>query len=264
MLLALLTAFTCGASAQSVSLCMIDVGKGDAILVFVDERTYLIDAGKSSAWDSVEAALARFNVTRLDGVFLTHTDKDHSGGLKKLAKSDIEIDAWYASSLCATDKDDNPIYSAAKKRGQKVTRLSAGDVVDDLFYVLAPLSLDEYNEDNNSLVMLLKTSRGNVLLVGDMEAEEELELIESGVDLSCTVFKVPNHGDDDVCVTDMIDNLGAKAALISTDPYDKPGTPDEWLVQRLKWAGMSVYSTYTCGDIYVELQDGQAVVETVR
>ena len=43
-------------------LYMVNVGKGDAILIGAGGRHYLIDCGKSGAWDAVESALERLHV----------------------------------------------------------------------------------------------------------------------------------------------------------------------------------------------------------
>ena len=235
--------FAFGAKADEVCVYMINVGKGDAILVLAEGRTYLIDSGKASAEDSVKAALKRFNITRLNGVFVTHTDKDHSGGLKWLAKSDIEIDAWYAPAFYAPLKKDHPAVSAAAKRKELVSWLRAGDCVDDMFYVLAPLVKDEENEDNNSLVLMFKTQYGSMLFAGDIESEAEERLAESGADIKCDVLKVPKHGDGDSCGEALVKLTSPKYALISTDPYEKPGTPDPEVIDRLTENGAEVFRT---------------------
>ena len=259
MLIIAVLLLTAAAENSESWLYMVNVGKGDAILIHINDRTYLIDAGKAAAWDRVEAALEKFNITVLDGVFLTHTDKDHSGGLKKLSKSDIEVKSWYAPAL---DREDNPIIKAAERRDAEVTWLSAGDVVDEVFYVLGPLCYNKTEENDNSLVMRLVTPCGNVLLTGDMEQTEEATLLAVGTDFSCTVFKVPNHADDDVCSNALLYRLGAQIALISTDPYEKPGTPDEKLVTRLEALGMEIYRTdLSSGGILVTFTENGVEVQ---
>ena len=241
---AALLGFLLPAKAQEGSgfLYMINVGKGDAVVLSTGGANYLIDCGKAGAWSRVEDALSALSIDTLDGVFLTHTDKDHAGGLKKLAKSDIKIKNWYASAYW-TGGGEHPMESAAARRGQTVTFLKAGDTVDGLFTVLAPLSFDSEDEDENSLVMMFSTPCVRILLTGDMEKKEEKALVRSDADLTCDVFKVPNHADDDVLKHIDLKNLGAGTALISTDPYEKPGTPDPLLVQMLEEAGMTVYRT---------------------
>ena len=244
-------------------LYMINVGKGDAILLRASDKFYLIDVGKAGAWESIEDALVRFGVIELEGVFLTHTDKDHSGGLKKLAKSGFRVKNWYASAYYTCEESDHPMAKALKKTDAEINFLMAGDSVDGLFTVISPIYPDYRNEDNNSLVMIFDNGSSRVLLCGDMEGEEEIRLLNSREsDLKCDVFKVLNHGDDDVCLYMELEALGAKIALISTDPEEKPGTPDPVLVYRLEEAGMKVYCTDASENGILVRLDGSLMVET--
>ena len=123
-----------------------------------------------------------------------------------------------------------------------MTWLYPGDTVDGIFTVLAPGRVYG-DEDNNSLVMMLEINSVRVLLTGDMEYKEERDLLSQNYDLSCDIFKVPNHADNDVCSLLELETLGAKYALITTDPAEKPGTPDEALMRRLENAGMQIFRT---------------------
>ncbi len=153
------------------------------------------------------------------------------------------------------------MVKALKKTDETIIFLKAGDSVDGLFTVLAPERF-ESDEDDNSLVMMFDNGACRALLCGDMESREEYRLLESGHDLSCDLFKVPNHADDDVCLYMDLSSLGAKVALISTDPYEKPGTPDAYLVSRLESAGMAVFCTdYTQKGILVTLDEALTVTE---
>ncbi|OFZ73333.1 MAG: hypothetical protein A3K03_07910 [Bdellovibrionales bacterium RIFOXYD1_FULL_44_7] len=65
----------------------LDVGQGDSALVFGgDDRIGLIDTGSSHALkeDAWLRLLARRGITNLSWVALTHSDEDHTGGLKRL------------------------------------------------------------------------------------------------------------------------------------------------------------------------------------
>ena len=250
-----------GAYAET-RMFVVNVGKGDAIIVKTEDAAYLIDTGKSGSFEALTQALEYMNVDSLDGVFMTHTDKDHSGGLKKLFKSGIEVKNWYAPAFFTGEQADNPIVKATKKGDITVNWLRAGDCVDGLFSVLAPIEKNEINEDDNSLVMMLKTADGKVLLTGDMEYGEEYTLLKSGAELECDILKVPNHADDDTCSQAFIEKLGARVALISTDPYDKPGTPDADLLALLEKAGMQAYRTdFSETGILVTIREGEIEVE---
>ena len=239
----------CAAAEQRVELFAVNVGKGDALLVRVDDYACLIDAGKAKARGKIMTALAYMGIERLDAVFLTHPDDDHAGGLEWLAASDIEVGVWYASGIFTEVKEKkHPALRAAQARGQEVQWLERGDRVPlgdtgAVFEVLAPEIVFSDKDDNNSLVMMLETHEGRVLFTGDMELPQEAQLLTHGDDLSCVVLKAPNHGDDDTLSAAFARAASAQIAIISTDSYEKPGTPDPGVVARLQDAGSAVVVT---------------------
>lgn len=272
MLLTMLLFFSpCATAAEGgVEMLAVSVGKGDALLLRAGSYVCLIDTGKKSAKEAVEAALQYWQVEALDAVFLTHTDKDHSGGLKWLRKSDIEIRAVYASRYFSDmELEDHPAVKTAGKLGLSVGWLGAGDVVcmgdtDCRLRVLAPERKLE-DEDDNSLVMMLESPHGKILLAGDMEHEEEELLLKSGQELRCDVLKVPNHADSDACGKGLIQACSAQIAVISTSTKEKSGTPDVTVLKNLKKAGSKVYITQECTlGVMLHLCDGTATAEYIN
>lgn len=234
-----------GEKGESVEIYMLNVGKGDAIILMTGGKVFLIDAAKPERWGVLQSAFRELGISRLDGVFVTHADGDHVGGLEPLARSGMEIGAWYASGYCVEYKKEekHPAVRAAALRGQTVEWLYAGDSAEGIFQVLAPGVRMEDKEDNNSLVMAVSSAAGRALLTGDMEIPEEAELLSRAGNLQCAVLKVPNHGDDDTLSAQMVAAAAPEIALISTDPYEKPGTPDEALLARLRAVGAEVFRT---------------------
>lgn len=266
-----LTVLMCGTAQAQVELFAVNVGKGDALVVRAGDYTCLIDAGKEKAQEQLEVALKALGVEALDAVFLTHTDKDHVGGLKWLRESDIEIRAIYASRYYpGTTEKKHPAVKAAKKLDLTVNWLGAGDSVPlgnsgAVFRVLAPAMEIPGDEDDNSLVMMLDSPDGRILLTGDMEHTEEAALLASGADLRCDVLKVANHGDSDATSATLIAACAPSAALISTDSEEKPGTPDAGIVRNLQSIGCAVYVTQDASlGIRVTLDGGRVAVENVN
>ncbi len=254
----------------AVQLFAVNVGKGDALVLKAGDWVGLIDAGKPKAMGRVRSALKQLGVERLDAVFLTHTDDDHAGGLEWLAGSDIPVGSWYASAMYTGVKaKKHPMVQAVALRGQDVQWLRRGDALTlgdsgARLAVLAPASLFEDKDDNNSLVMMLESDQGKMLLTGDMELPEEAELLSQGDDLRCAVLKVPNHGDDDTTSAEFANAAAARIAVISTDSQEKPGTPDPGVVSRLEAAGSTVVVTQDAGlGLLVSLEGGKATVKPV-
>lgn len=261
----------CTTARAQVEFLAATVGKGDALLLRVGEYVCLIDTGKAEVEEQLSKVLDRCGVKALDAVFLTHTDKDHTGGMKWLRKrSGIEIRAIYASKYHPEVKEKkHPAAKAAKKLGLEVHWLGAGDevVLGDTgatLRVLAPIEEFTGNDDDNSLVMMLDSPDGRILLTGDMEEQEELTLLASGADLRCDVLKVPNHGDSDACSAALIAACAPKVAVISTDGDEKPDTPDKGVLKNLDRAGCVAYLTENCTfGVRVLMEEGSVTAEYV-
>ena len=114
--------------APELSLYAINVRKADALLLRSGETVYLIDTGTEDEWPALYKVLKEEGVTRLTGVILTHTDKDHVGGFPMLVESDIEIENVYASAYYNKKKESkHPAVKALKDTDQKVVFLLGGD-----------------------------------------------------------------------------------------------------------------------------------------
>ena len=266
------------ANESSVQLLAVNVGKGDALILRVGEYLCLIDTGKPWAMGRVARALEVMSAggaPRLDAVFITHTDDDHTGGLDWLTGGgggmpQVDVGNWCASAMYTGVKPEkHPVAKAAAAMGAEARWLERGDEIPlgntgAVLKVLAPASLFNDKDDNNSLVMLLESPEGNMLFTGDMELPEEAELLGFGDDLSCAVLKVPNHGDDDTTSAALARAAGAQLALISTDSQEKPGTPDPGVVSRLEAAGSRVVVTQDSDlGLLVTLSGGIASVRDV-
>ena len=240
-------ALICASALAQVELCFVNVGKGDAILLKSDDYCALIDTGKKKAQDNILRAMAEMNIDHLDAIFITHCDNDHTGGLKWLRKSDIEIGAIYASAYHPeTNEADHPAKKAAEKLNVPFAYLKAGDVISAggaMLRVLAPISEIPDKEDNNSLVMMLDSPEARVLLCGDMELIKEETLINSGANLACDIIKIPNHGDDDACGEALIAAANPSIAVISTSSEEKPGTPSPRVLKLLEDYGVETFVT---------------------
>ncbi len=246
----------------------INVRKADAILLMLGEEHYLVDAGHKDSYEALEKALASYGVEHLNGVFITHTDKDHVGGLNKLLKSDIKVDQLYASTLHSEgDTKEHPVYEAARKRNVPLRWLRAGDVIEAgecTLHILGPLDRDNRDEDNNSLVIDVRTPEGNILLTGDMKKEEEASLMQAGVIPQATVLKVAHHGEDDSTSSAFLRMVKPQWSVISTNTEDEPETAADLVLARL-WdvkSGVATTQSASLG-ILVTLEGGAAKTEQI-
>ena len=256
-------------SQSQTHLAVLNVGKADCMLLFVQDKTYLIDAGWERTYGTLQEALRQYSVQKLDGVFLMHCHKDHEGGLMRLAKSDMPVDAWYAPAIYYDVKDgQHPLVLAAAERNESVTWLSAGDEIrisDNAFIrAIGPVTQDTENENNNSLVLYVETPDGTMLLAADMKQEEENTLLEAGLVPSANVLKVGHHGDSSASSDWFVRTVKPELAVISTSTKEEYDTPAASVLKRFKLYGTTTVVTqdFTYG-IYVTLHEGRAYYQKI-
>lgn len=256
------------ADGDAVVLFAANVGKADALALRVGDWIGLVDTGYTWARGRVVKGLTLLGAdtgSPLDAVFLTHTDDDHAGGLRWLSAGAAK--SWYAPAMYTGVKADK--HPLTKAVGDAVQWLRRGDALPlgdtgATLRVLAPASQYEDKDDNNSLVMMLESDQGKILLTGDMELPEEAELLGQGDDLKCDVLKVPNHADDDTVSAEFANACAAAIAVVSTSSEEKPETPDPGVVRRLEAAGSRVVVTEDGPlGVLVTLKGGVATVNYV-
>jgi len=277
-IIALLCIFTtlflcagCAASGEEdgTRLIALNMGKADGLLLLFDDQAYLIDAGYDYTFNLLREALRQYGVNRLNGVFLTHCDKDHYGGLLPLAQSDIAVDTWYAAAVYYDVKPGrHPAELAAAERGESVTWLRAGDTLalggEARLQVVGPLTQNTENENNNSLVFYVDTADGTLLFTGDMKLEEEAELMAAGLIESADVLKIPFHGDNTASSESFVQRVSPAVALICTSTVQEPDTPASSILKRYGRVGAQVLVTqdYALG-VEITLRAGRFTAEAL-
>lgn len=255
------------AAQQPLTLIAVNVGKADALLLQYSGLTYLVDTGTAESWGQLSAMLQALELDHLNGVILTHTDKDHAGGAWALATSSIQVDAWYASRYYADVKEKkHPAVLAAALRGQEVNWLEGGDSLpfaDGALDVIGPLSYNE-KENCNSVVLLAQASGGSMLLAGDMEFPEEEELLSAGLIPTCTVLKVGNHGESDASSDAFIYTARPEIAIISTNTQEEPDTPAPRVLKALYKVNAQVIQTQdTPSGVRVQIEAGAPTADSL-
>lgn len=254
------------AAETALSLLAINVRKADALLLRSGESAYLIDTGTEESFARLYSVLKREGIDRLTGVIITHTDKDHAGGIAQLVDSDIEIENVYASAYYNKKKESkHPAVKALKGTGRSVVFLASGDELPldgGSLKVLGPLEKDGEKENNNSLVLLAEGGGGSMLLAGDMEFPEEDSLLKAGLIPHADVLKVGNHGEDDATSNALIAAIRPSLAVISTNTDDEPDTPSPRVLRLLaSWDIPVLVTQDTKNGVLVTISGGRITTE---
>ena len=246
--------------AENVNVSYINVGKGDAILVQIDDKNYLIDTGLEENSEMLLEGLKAKDVDTLDGVFLTHTHKDHIGGMEAVAAA-YDIEMMYRAEISENKKNgENKIDNVSEDLYLPITKLNAGDkvkITDDIYFdVIGPLVLNEDDDNDNSLVMKLVVNGKTFLFTGDMQFAEEKTLMDAGVDLSSDILKVGNHGNKDATSDEFAIAVSPKYSVITTDTTVDTNSASKRVRKALSTSEIYITENYDRGITFTVLQDG--------
>jgi competence protein ComEC len=243
-------------------LLALDLGQGNAVLVRTAQHSLLYDTGprysvESDAGHRVVVPLMRRWNERLDTVMLSHRDSDHTGGAGAVMA--MQPSAALISSL----EWGHPLLDAPRPLRadhQGPTRCAAGQTWtwDGVrFEVLHPLAQNYVQgARSNSLSCVLRISNAHqtALLVGDIEAPQELALVNraTGADglvlsLKADVLLVPHHGSKTSSTAGFIDAVSPRWAWVQAGYRNRFGHPASEVVARYRVRNIEVVDSAHCG-----------------
>lgn len=251
-------------SEHSFAVHYIDVGQGDAALVVCDDKTMLIDGGKPHASSIIYTYLKNLNIDYLDYIVASHADDDHIGGLSApLAK--MKVGNVLAPETEADTRSYESLKNKTAEQGLTITHPKPGESLDfgsSKIEFYGPITENESDRNNGSIVMKIIYGDTSFLFTGDAEREEEQEILSAGYDLSATVLKVGHHGSKNSTTYPFLREIMPKYAVISVGDNNY-GHPTEDTLSRLRDADVKVYRTDIQGDI-IAISDGKTVTITTK
>lgn len=252
---------------QTLQITCLDVGQGDGILIRTpDNKHYLIDGGSSSQSElgryCLLPALKSMGISCLDGIFISHTDKDHLSGVQELLEymekglttiraAYLVLPGWTEPPEAWTD-----LASAAQKAGIKTVTGNAGNIIRSgaaAFEILWPESTAR-GKDVNEEAMVMELTYGDfrMLFTGDIGADTEKKLLSAGClnDIDC--LKVGHHGSGYSSSEEFLKKVKPELSIISCSSTNTYGHPSPETVKRLKDCGSQIEYTMKNGAIILE------------
>lgn len=233
-------------------------GKADAFLFWNDSGTVLLDTGESGFGKVIVAKLQELGIDRLDYLIITHFDKDHVGGAKKILES-VEVGTVLQSNSPKTGASAYEKYLAALEalELEPVTvREALSFTLGSAVFAVDPPARETYAEDpsnNSSLILTVTHGANRMLFLGDAEDARLAEFLETDPG-ACALVKLPHHGAWQETLRDLLKKTAPAYAVI-TSSAEEP--EDEETLDLLAQCGVETFLTRN-GPIRI-VSDGQTL-----
>jgi competence protein ComEC len=259
-------------SEPDVEVVFLDVGQGDSTYVeFAGGTNMLIDSGRGYPRDMgaevISEFLERRGIDAIDVVVITHPDADHTGGLPSVFNR-FFVDLLIEGGSTSNSEKNETVYQKAREWGIVIKSVSRGDKLTgfdgaEMLVLNPPRPTPEtWNDNNRSVVLLLKTRDAGFLFTGDAEAEAERNMWTSGVDLHAAVLKVGHHGSRTATSEEFIKSVHPLMAVISAGKGNIYHHPHAEVLNRLKAHDIRVYRTDEQGAITMQVRRGKVITAT--
>ncbi len=256
------------AVAAALTLVVLDVGQGDALLaVGTDGTTLLVDGGKENRDRTVLwPALEHYAGGRLDGIVVSHFDIDHMGGVVGLLRGldgtagtaddpELPLGLWdngragaCETAICARYRE----AAAGRARTLAVgDRFELGAASARCVAVNGALEGGQQfsPEDNNaaSVGLVFELGGASLLVSGDLPGGglgfADLETPLAQALGSVDVWHLNHHGSASSTAASALAQLSPRATLISVGRDNSYCHPAQIVLDRLDATGRPVYLT---------------------
>ncbi|MBQ3000261.1 MAG: DNA internalization-related competence protein ComEC/Rec2 [Oscillospiraceae bacterium] len=228
-------------------ITVLDVGQGQCILLQSRGETYMVDCGGSSEKETAEIAVSHLlsqGIRRIDGVILTHCDRDHIGALSYFLKR-ISVENLYLPVI-------NGEVPVELPKDQKVscvnemTQLPVG--VGQITAIPGKIDKDG-NAD--SICILFQAADYDILIMGDRDTGGEADLLEDFSLSRVDALVIGHHGSAYATGLPLLQKTKPETAIISVGKNNAYGHPSADALERLNFFGCRILRTDKHGTIII-------------
>ena len=253
---------------ENFRIACLDVGQGDGIVVEIENRwSILIDGGSTNKNELGKYQLLPYlksrGISRLDGIYVSHTDEDHISGVRELLEfvekdltslriENLILPKW---SDIQENKNYRELTELAESAGVRVLTVKAGDEIRygtvrlKVLWPESTASGREVNEDAMVLEMISKDFKG--LFTGDIGMVTEEKLIQNGCLEDVDFLKTAHHGSRYSTGAEFLEIVRPELAVVSCSATNTYGHPSPDTLERLKKSGSRVLITRDCGAVTI-------------
>ena len=252
------------------ALLALDVGQASSVLLITARHALLFDAGGQSATSNdgqrvVVPTLRALGIKTLSGVFISHLDRDHVGGLTSVLERvpiDMLVGAPVKEGTLSGTSTINPAQHLACHRGLQWER--DGVRIEALHPFAANGSNRESIKRNAQSCVIRVTGKHHAaLLPGDIGVAEEARLLAAGMQHADVVL-APHHGSATSSSEEWVKTLKASHVIVQAGWMNRFGHPHHQVLNRWCESGAQAWVTSRHGAVWAHSKQGDLRLTSSR
>jgi len=234
-------------------LYFLDIGQGDSILIKTPGYKYvLVDGGEDQEVIYELGEIIPFWHKKIDIVIGTHSDCDHIGGIKFVLKKYL-VNEVLLNYKGDEDKNVKEIVNLCKEMNININEIyeKSRIYIENMeLDIMWPKKREIYDNDNQKSIVIT----GNIfdkkfLLTGDIEEEQENEIINGKGLGEVEILKISHHGSKTATGKEILQKGGIKYAIISCGLENRFNHPAKETIERLEEDKIEIFRTDINGRI---------------
>lgn len=228
-----------------VSFTMLDVGQGQCLLLRSGSQVYVVDCGGDSDTKTADIAaetLLSRGFSHVDGLILTHLDRDHAGAAENFLS---RIQTGFVILPNTAETLEVPAGTESVYASQE---LSIGGE-KGILRIFPPVYAADHNE--MSLCVLFDTEKCDILITGDRDGFGERSLLRNADIPEADILVAGHHGAKSSTCQELLEAVRPEIVCISAGEGNPYGHPAPELLKRLTDFGCTVYRTDQNGTITI-------------
>lgn len=242
---------------QPFRIHFVDVGQGDGVLIQSPSgHNVVYDGGENP--DRMRDYLLSIGISQVNLVIASHNHADHIGGLAEVLRQ-FRPTFYMDNGVPATTQTYAGLVQTVAEVGSELLeptlrRIQIGEAA---FVVVPPPGIPEWDQNDNSIGMVIEYGAFRLSLAGDAEPREWAWWLTHHPDQwppNVQIHKASHHGSINGDTADSTGRVSPEAVVIGVGQGNSYGHPDAQALRLYTDHGAAVYRTDLNGTVVIEAQ----------
>lgn len=240
---------------------VIYVGQGDCAVIRDDDKCYVMDVGSSEYKNYGEVLFNELqynNINKIDGIYISHMDYDHMGGVTEVAEL-MPVENIYISEYCDKNENYNMLLNYAAENNINIEYVNENyeeQLTENMSIKLVYTDKNAVSTNNSSAVYKVTYGGKSILFTGDIDSDI-MDKASDTAEINADILKVPHHGSSGSISEKFVAAVSPELAVNSAGNNNIYGHPSSETIAFYNSMDIPFLSTNYNGMVKIRIIDNE-------